>query len=244
MDATPPPTDAELDRLDDFFARRPPTYDDMPLSCADGFIAAAALSPEFVAPKEWMVTLLGDFDTVFADKFEANEVSGIVWKRHTEIVACLQAEPPTFQPLLDRDEEGWPLGEIWAEGFLLGMGLRIESWSPLLDHPAGSALMLPILALGDPQVMAEIEPRKAKRSREAGRLTALLADSLPVLEKMTRALREDGDLNDVAPPADLLDRIAGKAGAASKPAAPQVGRNDPCPCGSGQKYKRCCGAAA
>ena len=27
-------------------------------------------------------------------------------------------------------------------------------------------------------------------------------------------------------------------------AAPRVGRNDPCPCGSGKKYKRCCGAPA
>jgi len=25
---------------------------------------------------------------------------------------------------------------------------------------------------------------------------------------------------------------------------PKVGRNDPCPCGSGKKYKKCCGAAA
>ncbi|MCL4534404.1 MAG: SEC-C metal-binding domain-containing protein [Bacteroidetes bacterium] len=24
-------------------------------------------------------------------------------------------------------------------------------------------------------------------------------------------------------------------------AAPKVGRNDPCPCGSGKKYRRCCG---
>ena len=23
--------------------------------------------------------------------------------------------------------------------------------------------------------------------------------------------------------------------------APKVGRNDPCPCGSGKKYKNCCG---
>lgn len=23
--------------------------------------------------------------------------------------------------------------------------------------------------------------------------------------------------------------------------APEVGRNDPCPCGSGKKYKKCCG---
>jgi uncharacterized protein YecA (UPF0149 family) len=24
---------------------------------------------------------------------------------------------------------------------------------------------------------------------------------------------------------------------------PRVGRNDPCPCGSGKKYKKCCGRA-
>lgn len=32
-------------------------------------------------------------------------------------------------------------------------------------------------------------------------------------------------------------------GAPSVPPAPKVGRNDPCPCGSGLKYKRCCGKA-
>jgi preprotein translocase subunit SecA len=26
-------------------------------------------------------------------------------------------------------------------------------------------------------------------------------------------------------------------------AAKKAGRNDPCPCGSGKKYKKCCGAA-
>jgi len=25
-------------------------------------------------------------------------------------------------------------------------------------------------------------------------------------------------------------------------AGDKVGRNDPCPCGSGKKYKKCCGA--
>ena len=25
---------------------------------------------------------------------------------------------------------------------------------------------------------------------------------------------------------------------------PKVGRNDPCPCGSGKKYKKCCGRDA
>ena len=27
-----------------------------------------------------------------------------------------------------------------------------------------------------------------------------------------------------------------------KRTAPKIGRNDPCPCGSGKKYKKCCGA--
>ena len=30
--------------------------------------------------------------------------------------------------------------------------------------------------------------------------------------------------------------------ASAKPSGAKVGRNDPCPCGSGKKYKKCCGA--
>jgi hypothetical protein len=36
----------------------------------------------------------------------------------------------------------------------------------------------------------------------------------------------EGDLNEVEP----------------IHAAPKTGRNDPCPCGSGRKFKKCCGA--
>jgi uncharacterized protein len=28
-----------------------------------------------------------------------------------------------------------------------------------------------------------------------------------------------------------------------QPTASKIGRNDPCPCGSGKKYKRCCESA-
>ncbi|MBE6576006.1 MAG: preprotein translocase subunit SecA [Ruminococcaceae bacterium] len=41
--------------------------------------------------------------------------------------------------------------------------------------------------------------------------------------------------------------VAPRAGApigAPQKAAPKVGRNDPCPCGSGKKYKKCCGLGA
>jgi preprotein translocase subunit SecA len=57
--------------------------------------------------------------------------------------------------------------------------------------------------------------------------------------------------HDVAPPSESsIDELAtnapeaGEEGVATKPiinAAPRVGRNDDCPCGSGKKYKKCCG---
>ena len=35
-----------------------------------------------------------------------------------------------------------------------------------------------------------------------------------------------------------------KAVAPIKNLMPRIGRNDPCPCGSGKKYKKCCGVNA
>jgi len=44
------------------------------------------------------------------------------------------------------------------------------------------------------------------------------------------------ELDEVPPP---IDEIAAQTRPAPPP--PPVGRNEPCPCGSGKKYKRCCG---
>ncbi len=52
-----------------------------------------------------------------------------------------------------------------------------------------------------------------------------------------------------APPEDVLGQMREAAASmppparASAPAAPKIGRNDPCPCGSGKKFKKCHGAA-
>src|SRR6188474_2483629 len=50
-------------------------------------------------------------------------------------------------------------------------------------------------------------------------------------------------------PADALDEIRNAAASVPPPqrpsvsAAPKIGRNDPCPCGSGKKFKKCHGTA-
>jgi preprotein translocase subunit SecA len=37
------------------------------------------------------------------------------------------------------------------------------------------------------------------------------------------------------------DAVEEQAKAKPVRTGPKVGRNDPCPCGSGKKYKQCCG---
>ena len=53
-----------------------------------------------------------------------------------------------------------------------------------------------------------------------------------VLHEKAEFLRVDGRW--------LYNREARLGPAPYKSAAPKVGRNDPCPCGSGKKYKQCC----
>ncbi|MFN2316377.1 MAG: SEC-C metal-binding domain-containing protein, partial [Gemmatimonadales bacterium] len=43
-------------------------------------------------------------------------------------------------------------------------------------------------------------------------------------------------------PARPVTSSLGPVGAPRGGAVPEVGRNDPCPCGSGKKYKKCHGA--
>ncbi len=53
---------------------------------------------------------------------------------------------------------------------------------------------------------------------------------------------EEGDEETVDHAIDLRLDLAGVPPQAPPAPAGKVGRNDPCPCGSGKKYKKCCGA--
>lgn len=53
-------------------------------------------------------------------------------------------------------------------------------------------------------------------------------------------LQETGRLADGAAMGEAL--LAGAVPVEDRAPAPAIGRNDPCHCGSGRKYKKCCGA--
>ncbi len=81
---------------------------------------------------------------------------------------------------------------------------------------------------------------------EAGRATDTLGRVAFVarfqLDGSEQALRENSRFRKVGTRWFYLDgETTQLPQPASAAARPNVGRNDPCPCGSGQKYKRCCG---
>ena len=43
-------------------------------------------------------------------------------------------------------------------------------------------------------------------------------------------------------PAQRAQEASAQNAENGKPVSKHIGRNDPCPCGSGKKYKKCCGA--
>jgi preprotein translocase subunit SecA len=79
-----------------------------------------------------------------------------------------------------------------------------------------------------------------------------VAEAAAALEQQASALsnvtythpNEDGSVSQVAGAAGVAGAAALAGAAVSASDVPKVGRNDPCPCGSGKKYKHCHGKLA
>ena len=72
-------------------------------------------------------------------------------------------------------------------------------------------------------------------------LVAIARGHSPLGEEATEELAEGApDVIEHCVPALHALRLGGSA--PTRRTGPRTGRNDPCPCGSGRKYKKCCGA--
>jgi tetratricopeptide (TPR) repeat protein len=82
--------------------------------------------------------------------------------------------------------------------------------------------------------------RQAKRSRAAMETSLSVSSAGTVLRQTTKI-----DFGGEGLPLSELSNVAAMLRGTSSPATaggPKAGRNDPCPCGSGKKFKKCCGA--
>jgi uncharacterized protein len=219
VDLEVPVEGVTLDALDAFLSSDQSPPDSMMLSDLDGFLTAIAIGPELIMPSEWLPVIWGDGEPVFTDEAEMQAVLGGILSRYNQIRH--EITDGTFEPILWSDAHGTAIGTDWAEGFMQGVALRAAKWERLLRSEDGANLIFPILALcgdenGESLLGLELE--------EENRIAAEAATLLPGCAMAI---------------GDYWRRRQLTHGVISKTRKP--GRNDPCPCGSGNKFKKCCG---
>jgi uncharacterized protein len=219
---SPPPheLDSDLEALDQFLMSDQAPDDCMMLSDLDGFLTGLAVGPELIAPSEWLPLVWGgDEEPVFDSAAEAQSVLGAIMRRYNEILG--QIADGYIEPIFIETIAGEVIAADWAEGFMQAIALRAAAWEKLLTSEDHGHALIPILALcGDD----EGEPLLDLPQEVAGQLFAEADELIPAcaleIAEFWRAARSTPR---------------------ARSTAPKTGRNDPCPCGSGKKFKKCCG---
>jgi uncharacterized protein len=220
-----PVDEIDLDLLDDFLLSDRVSEDAMTLAELDGFLAGIAVGPVPIELEEWLPLVWGgEGEPDFADEAQMAAVLGAIAGLYNDVVS--QIAERTYIPILRTDTDGASLPEGWVHAFFEAAGLRLEAWRPLLGSERDGFILTPLFAFCTDDGKPVLLDMTAKE-RETIRLNAseMIADAvLAVADYWAR----------LAQGLDPLPREPVRA-------APTPGRNDPCSCGSGRKYKKCCG---
>jgi len=220
----------ELDRLNEllsrFAAKRAMNVEQL-----DGFFAALISGPDEVLPSEYLPEIWGD-KMVNEDTFRAQPILQdflLLVTRHWNTISQTLRSGNVYTPLILQDELGVYHANDWANGFLRGMELRRDGWAPLLDDEDHGGCLVAIFALKhehdpDPEARSYDQPI-GDELRE--KLIMGAAAGVMQIYRYFEVRR--------------LMSAAETAGTTFRRLVPKIKRNDPCPCGSGRKYKQCCG---
>ncbi len=214
-----PESDDILGLLDDYLLRYGNDEAILDVSELDGFLAALACAPNFVPPSIWMPAIWGPSTGMPAWDSEAEftEFSHLVFTLYNHVNACLNAG--NYEALfLERkfEDKTCMVVDEWCEGFMRGLSL----WEPL--------------SAGDDALLQE-------------RLRPIRIFTMAHDQDIRDAMSEEEIVacqQQIEPNVRHLFRhFLSHRGQSHEPYvrhSKKTGRNDPCPCGSGKKYKKCC----
>ncbi len=227
-DLTEPLSEEEMDWLEAFLLDRvdeDADYQDkdegiLCISDLDGLLTAVVSGPVMVPPSVWIPAIWGDVEPEWQGEQQLQQVMSLLMRHMNGIAGMLVAQPEDFEPIFEErlfDDKTVTVADEWCEGYIRGVGLTGDDWE--LDSDEIMRLLQPIAAFTEGTEWAG--HNLERQAMEA--LQQQIAPSVRVLH------------------AYWLDRRAeGKQNAPVRHDMPKVGRNDPCPCGSGKKYKKCC----
>jgi uncharacterized protein len=196
------------------------------LEISDGFFCGLIAGPGSVKPSEyvskvWETDSKDDLTGPFFENDAQAEYVTSLLMRHWNTIAQRLDRRYFHSRMLDSsfDPSNAPL---WALGFMAAIKLRHEEWQRRSGDDFVRMLLISLMALGG---------QDSNFSGKAwAKVRAEIADALPSMVQKTYDFWH-GRRDPLARPFDfkLFDE--------------KVPRNAACPCGSGKKFKRCCGSA-
>jgi uncharacterized protein len=215
-------SEEEFNCLEDLLASDIFSGEAMALDELQGFLCAVVSGPEFIPPSEWLPAALGE-SMRYESEAQAQQVLDLVMRFYNQTVQALDAGKG-FDFVLYRPDEAADFDyETWCLGYLDGVEFSPVAWEEAGDADEVDELLFPIVALA-----GELPAQSVTRMKPGE------------LERLLTACREDfGAI--VCGIHQYWVAVRAKPTTVRR-AESKTGRNDPCPCGSGKKFKQCCGA--
>ncbi len=236
---TGPLTDDEIQELDRFLLEAEGLEESMDVSALDGFLTAILSGPKIFVPSEWVRWVWdmerGEDEPKFKDQAQAMHVIGLMMRHMNDIARTLMQAPDQYEPLLlenSNDADSIPVIESWCAGFMQGVQMGGAGWLQILTGKPDwmSTIILYGTGVGREALKKKNLSPEARKS---------LADGLGDTARRIHALCLAERSRQVAE-----GTLPGMARREPMRNPNKVGRNDPCPCGSGKKFKQCHGNSA
>lgn len=211
--------EAARSRLMELLDAKSEAHNTMRCDEVQGFLMALLSGPDALNPTNWLPEILGE-ESLF-DAKERTEIERLVMAMAADMRMKLNEKilPDLW---FYEDEAGNPDFYTWCNAYLYALDIVPTDWFEAVDQEEFEDLFYPIMALGG--IYDDEENGEVILHLNEKELTQLESDLPHVLLDIywywqaiinkPQTVRREGE---------------------------KVGRNDPCPCGSGKKYKACCG---
>ena len=211
--------EAARSRLMELLDAKSEAHNTMRCDEVQGFMMALLSGPDALNPTNWLPEILGE-ESLF-DAKERTEIERLVMAIAADMRMKLNEKilPDLW---FYEDEAGNPDFYTWCNAYLYALDIVPTDWFEAVEQEEFEDLFYPIMALGG--IYDDEENGEVILHLNEKELTQLESDLPHVLLDIywywqaiinkPQTVRREGE---------------------------KVGRNDPCPCGSGKKYKACCG---
>jgi len=228
MDLNAPLAESELQQYEEFLQSERTPESCMDIAMVDGFFTALVSGPGSLGPSHWLRHVWDPEhaaeEPAFDSEDEVHSVVGRFLRHMNGISDALRAGPDDFEPMFYERSNGHETVRVideWCTGYVKAVEIDGPLWKPLIE--VRPELLGPLLLYGTDEGWKRLRKSRRHWPRTTRGVAAVLDSVRIIHEFWTTRRREEFQRSETV-------------------RATKTGRNEPCPCGSGKKYKRCHGA--